>query len=191
MRAILSLTILASLTATVFAADPAGDAASRVAVALALAQKKPAQSPPPELPTPIYELLVISRENCPPCAKLKAELQANGQGDDFPDWHIRRDDALSKKYNVTLFPTILLLKDGKEVGRIIGYTDAPTLKTWVEEHKSQSRSNGNESNVAYGVYSGGPSVAVGRSIDAGSFPVQSRPQAMYRPQYFGQASCST
>ncbi|MDN3505110.1 MAG: thioredoxin [Rhabdochlamydiaceae bacterium] len=40
----------------------------------------------------------------------------------------------ASKYEVTSVPTIVLVKDGKEVGRIVGLRDAAKLKEFITPH---------------------------------------------------------
>ncbi|MCI5052488.1 MAG: thioredoxin [Simkaniaceae bacterium] len=42
----------------------------------------------------------------------------------------------AKKFQVTSIPTMLMLKDGAEVGRIVGLRDANALKAFVEGNMS-------------------------------------------------------
>lgn len=83
---------------------------------------------------PTVSMLIISETGCQPCMRLKAGLDMAGQGDDYPDWIYRIDHPeLVAKYHVTLFPTIILLRDGKEVARRVGYASPAELKRWVDD----------------------------------------------------------
>jgi hypothetical protein len=82
--------------------------------------------------------VVISRSDCPPCAKLKAELDANGQGDDFPGGKIYTDrpDIEDEYHGVTAYPTIILtIGYGSEVARHVGYLSAEQIKAWIADPK--------------------------------------------------------
>lgn len=87
--------------------------------------------PPVLTGKPVVQLLILSRHDCPPCAALKAELHVNGQADAFPRWDVFTDSPdLNAKYGVTAFPTIILLKGGKEVSRHVGYMSAADMLLW-------------------------------------------------------------
>ncbi len=46
---------------------------------------------------------------------------------------IDKDQALAEQYQVSSVPTLILFKNGKEEGRLIGLRDFDTIKKWVEE----------------------------------------------------------
>ncbi len=81
---------------------------------------------------PLVSILVISKTGCVPCMRLAAELKAHG---DNLEWDIWKDSPrMEAKYGgVTAYPTILLLRDGKEISRRVGYTSIEDLSRWVDD----------------------------------------------------------
>jgi len=128
MKSFISLVVPAFLSASLFAAAPQ---APRPPQAPALAKAIPAHEKPEANKTPL-SILVLSKTGCGPCMHLAAELKAHG--DDL-EWDIWKDaPSVEAKYGgVSLYPTILLVKDGKEVARRIGYTSVAELNRWLEE----------------------------------------------------------
>jgi thiol-disulfide isomerase/thioredoxin len=120
MKSLLSLVVPAFLSASLLAAAPQ---APRPPQAPALAKSVGAEKPP-------LSILVISKTGCGPCMHLAAELKAHG--DDL-NWDIWKDaPSVEAKYGgVTAYPTILLLRDGKEVSRRVGYTSIEELRRWL------------------------------------------------------------
>jgi hypothetical protein len=77
-------------------------------------------------------LLVISRSDCPPCAKLLAELKAHGDALEWDVW--KNSPKTEAKYGgVTAYPTIILLRDGKEAARRVGYASVEELTAWAND----------------------------------------------------------
>jgi thiol-disulfide isomerase/thioredoxin len=128
MKSFLSLVVPAFLSASLFAAAPQ---APRPPQAPVLAKSSKASDTPEEKKSPL-SILVLSKTGCEPCRRLAEELKTHG-GD--LAWDIWKDSRhMEAKYGgVSLYPTILLLKDGKEVGRRIGYTSVGELSRWLEE----------------------------------------------------------
>lgn len=68
-----------------------------------------------------YEVVVFHMTGCGPCKMLLSELKGVKQSDDgMPIRYIESRDPLARKYNISGFPTIVVLKNGKEVGRESG-----------------------------------------------------------------------
>ena len=69
---------------------------------------------------------------CPNCRKLSAILQVANL---VPDRTVIISDEnldVAKKFNVQSFPTLLKLKDGKEIARISGLVPLSKLKEFFE-----------------------------------------------------------
>jgi hypothetical protein len=128
MKSFLSLVVPALLSASLFAAAPQ---APRPPQAPAI-MKSAKASETPEAKKPPLSILVLSKTGCEPCRRLAAELKAHG--DDL-EWDIWKDSPhMEAKYGgVSLYPTILLLRDEKEVSRRIGYASAAELSRWLDE----------------------------------------------------------
>ena len=72
---------------------------------------------------------------CGPCrmmtpvlVKLSAELQGKAS---IVKLDIDHAQDTARIYQVTSVPTLILFKDGKEVGRLVGLRDAETVKKFV------------------------------------------------------------
>lgn len=72
---------------------------------------------------------------CGPCrmiAPLIEELASEFAGKaNIAKLDIERSQAVTSDFNVTSIPTVVLVKDGKEVKRIVGLCDKNTLKQMV------------------------------------------------------------
>ena len=74
---------------------------------------------------------------CGPCKMLAPVLEAESQ--DMPDvgfYGIDVDDnfVLAQEYRVSSIPCLVVLKNGQEVGRTIGFQPQPGLQAFVEQH---------------------------------------------------------
>lgn len=128
MKSFFSLVVPAFLSASLMAAAPQAPRPPQAPVL----KKASKESETPDAKKPSLSILVLSKTGCEPCRRLAQELKT--RGDDLV-WDIWKDSRhMEAKYGgVSLYPTILLLKDGKEVGRRIGYTSVDELNRWLEE----------------------------------------------------------
>ena len=127
MKSLISLVVPAFLSASLFAAAPQAPRPPQAPAAKSVeASDKPKAKKPP------LSILVLSKTGCEPCMRLAAELKAHG---DNLEWDIWKDSPhMEAKYGgVSLYPTILLLKDGREVCRRIGYASVAELSRWLDE----------------------------------------------------------
>jgi hypothetical protein len=120
---------------------------------------------------------------------LKTALRVGGQADDYPNWDIFTDRPdLVAKYNVQAFPTIILLRDGREVARRVGYASPAELKRWVDDPKKPISEGENvRSDVLLGRGSGGgngPRMYRGLSGSGLGYSPQQQPM-----RYFSPAAC--
>lgn len=80
------------------------------------------------------ELLVVTRQGCPPCAKLKRDLLRN------PDMTKGHTIALVEgakamaDHGVDLVPTVIRLRHGREVARRVGYSRPSDITDWLKAH---------------------------------------------------------
>ncbi len=70
-------------------------------------------------------VLWFTNPNCVPCKRLKPVILSIsikfGKEVKFFKIDINKNPEIAEKYNVTTVPTIIFLKRGKEVSRLLGY----------------------------------------------------------------------
>lgn len=78
-----------------------------------------------------FLVIDVYAEWCTPCKRLKPifnELNAeNGTQYQFAQVNAENDAAFVERFQITGFPTILFIKDGKEVGRQVGFMNKEQL----------------------------------------------------------------
>ncbi len=126
MKSFLSLVVPALLSASLFAAENQAPRQAPASAKSVEAVEKPAAKKSP------LTILVLSKTGCEPCMRLAAELKTRG---DNLEWDIWKDSPrMEAKYGgVAAYPTILLLRDGKEVARRVGFTSIEELSRWVDD----------------------------------------------------------
>lgn len=129
------LAMLASLAAGPAAIDTeCARAAACVSVARA-SMEVAAPEPEPVDDPQVVEVEVVeiyTMQQCPPCEALKKDLKADrsvlgGRG------IIYRDVSEGRSKGVRAAPTLVLLRGGKEVRRMVGYTGRQSLAKFLEE----------------------------------------------------------
>jgi thioredoxin-related protein len=93
------------------------------------------------------ELLFVDRSGCPWCARFEREaLPGYGLSDlgrEAPLKRVSLDDGQPKVAEldepVRFTPTFVLLRDGREIGRIVGYLDNATFYGLVEKLLADKR----------------------------------------------------
>ncbi|MDP2802175.1 MAG: thioredoxin family protein [Phreatobacter sp.] len=104
--------------------------------------------------SPAYalELLMFERAGCPWCVRWNREVapayEASEEGRIAPLRRINMDRGqpagLALKLPVHYSPTFVLMHEGREIGRLIGYIDASTfwglLTKMVRDHRERSGS---------------------------------------------------
>ena len=77
------------------------------------------------------ELVVVTMPTCPPCRALKRDLL---QKPDLYAGHsisLLEGKAAMKAHGVDMVPTIIRMRDGRQVARKVGYESAEQLKAWL------------------------------------------------------------
>lgn len=87
-------------------------------------------------------VVVFGTKNCVPCQELKENLSS------FPqlrvlEFHVGQisDSDIVNKYRVKFLPRGIFFKDGKEVGRFLGWKTIETLTSFMDEIQSTGRLN--------------------------------------------------
>lgn len=80
-------------------------------------------------------LIDFFAEWCGPCKRLTPILeeiapQVSGQCSIFK-LNIDECGGICSKFDITSVPTLVLLEDGKEIGRIVGLRDAASIKSFL------------------------------------------------------------
>ena len=79
------------------------------------------------------DVIAFTRAGCAPCERFKADHAKTPGLIDPHKLHVMdARSELGQSYGITTVPTFIKLKDGKEVGRKVGYGDAAGLKTWAD-----------------------------------------------------------
>ena len=72
---------------------------------------------------------------CGPCRMLGPifeELSGEMENVKFAKVDITENEEIAQKFSVMSIPTLVLIKDGKEVDRMMGAVPKDTLRQWVE-----------------------------------------------------------
>lgn len=103
-------------------------------------------------PARSLELLMFERAGCPWCVRWNREVapayEASEEGRLAPLRRINMDrglpEGLALKLPVHYSPTFVLMHEGREIGRLIGYIDASTfwglLTKMVRDHRERTGS---------------------------------------------------
>lgn len=84
------------------------------------------------------EIIKFEADWCGACQKMKpvfASVAADESGVNFQTVNVDRQSGLADRYRVTSLPTVVAVKDGREVGRLTGYQNAGKLKSFVKKHR--------------------------------------------------------
>lgn len=81
-------------------------------------------------------LLIFGADWCGNCVKLKNDMYSINL-DDYVICTIDADEnkSLARKYKVRSYPTSIVIKNGNELARKIGYKKVD-FENWVEKHRS-------------------------------------------------------
>jgi thioredoxin 1 len=88
------------------------------------------------------ELYVFTRPGCGPCEKLKAAIQA--EPDLFNGFDVHMIDSsenpqIAGTWRVASVPTIIVVEDGKEVRRRVGFKGSSELRAWLDNQPRRRR----------------------------------------------------
>jgi thioredoxin 1 len=75
---------------------------------------------------------------CGPCKKMKPVFEsvaAKHPDVSFRSVDVDKEKALASRYQVDLLPTVVAVKDGREVGRLVGFQNSAKLTAFVKRHR--------------------------------------------------------
>ena len=88
------------------------------------------------------ELYVFTRPGCAPCEKLKAALEANPQlvvGFDVFKINTAQRPDIAKRWAVTAVPVCVIVRDGKQLRRRLGFTNVVDLRDWLDDTQYEKK----------------------------------------------------
>lgn len=74
--------------------------------------------------------LAFTSASCGPCQQFKKDFSDN-QSVVIVD--VKEDAELAKSYGISTVPAIVVLRDGKEVDRHVGYRGKDSLSRWMKQ----------------------------------------------------------
>ena len=84
------------------------------------------------LPVVADDLLVVTREGCPPCRQLKRDLLAKPEMYRPHSLSLVEGKAAMERHRVDMVPTIIRIRDGREVARRVGYLRPSDVTDWLK-----------------------------------------------------------
>lgn len=88
------------------------------------------------------DLYVFTRPGCAPCDKLKAALDANPQllvGFDVFRVNTAERPDIAKRWSVSAVPVCVIVRDGKELRRRLGFTNVVDLRDFLDDTRYQKK----------------------------------------------------
>lgn len=83
------------------------------------------------------KIIKFEADWCGPCKAMRPAYQAvseSEKGVDFQTVDIDRQPKLANQYKVEAVPTIVAVKNGQEVGRLVGLQNKAQLRKFVKKH---------------------------------------------------------
>ncbi len=95
---------------------------------------------PSSLPAKSGALTILKFEAswCGACQKMKpafSAVAAKEEGVAFQSVDVDRQNSLAERYRIEALPTIVAVKNGREVGRLVGFQNAAKLSSFVKKHR--------------------------------------------------------
>ncbi|HRQ88199.1 MAG TPA: thioredoxin family protein [Bacteroidia bacterium] len=83
------------------------------------------------------KIIKFEAEWCGPCKKMAPIFSAvakESKGVAFQTVDVDKQSAVADRYHVEMLPTVVAVKNGREVGRLSGFQNAAKLKAFVKKH---------------------------------------------------------
>lgn len=77
------------------------------------------------------ELVIVTMPQCAPCRRLKADLLQHPELYAGHTIRLLEGKAAMRDHAVDLVPTIIRMRDGRQVARKVGYEGPEQLKAWL------------------------------------------------------------
>lgn len=103
--------------------------------------RKPCPCPPPPQPCPVDPesprkvMEFHTKAGCAPCARMKGCLRDPLVVKALHCYDVKECPEGVGPLKVHAYPTLVILADGKEVSRIVGYHPPHDVVEWLEAHK--------------------------------------------------------
>lgn len=82
------------------------------------------------------QLFIFKSQTCAPCKSLSTMLKnTNLKVDQITTIDTSMGREIFMEYNVRTVPTSIIIEDGKEVSRYVGYTDKETYLGFIDTDK--------------------------------------------------------
>jgi len=135
--AIISLSLALPYTALTIENESATETVAMDTTKNAITPKGKAETPIADFESQIsqgYVILDFYAEWCPPCRKLKplfTKVATEYPEIKFIKVNIDRHSGIANQFHIRSYPTLVVLKDGQEIKRHMGFMNIAKLRTWV------------------------------------------------------------
>ncbi len=84
------------------------------------------------------KIIKFEADWCGPCQQMKpafAAVSKSSKGVAFQTVDVDRQSSLSDRYKVEGLPTVIAVKNGREVGRLVGLQSEGQLRKFIKKHQ--------------------------------------------------------
>jgi thioredoxin-like negative regulator of GroEL len=86
------------------------------------------------------DLYIFTREGCAPCERLKAAIASDPSITDgcvVYSVNVQRHPLIAAMRRVSAVPAVILERDGREIGRRVGFDTSLQLRNWIQEKRQK------------------------------------------------------